>query len=426
MEYRLQHHSGEHRWLVEAGRPLYGADGEFLGYIAAALDVSEQRQLEERLRQAQRMEAVGRLSGGIAHDFNNLLGVVRGTAELLLLDVSEGDPLREDLVEIDRAATRAAELTHRLLAFSRQQVLQPRVVNLNQVVRGMEKMLRRILGSDIQFLTLLEPLLGHTRVDPVQMEQILLNLAINARDAMPQGGTLITQTRNVELSEEYVAQFPYPVQAGPYILLSVADSGHGMSNDVRSRVFEPFFTTKETGKGTGLGLSTVYGIVKQSGGYIWVHSEVDQGARFEIYLPVVNGEASAALATYIETVSQPRGQTILLVENEASLRSVARRSLERAGYEVLEAEGGEVALALLAEHAADLLFTDVTMPRMGGRELSERARALCPGLHVLYTSGYTDETAVRHQVGRANAAFLAKPYGPEALIRAVSGILAAT
>jgi PAS domain S-box-containing protein len=426
-EYRLLHHSGEYRAVVDLGHPLYGLDGEFLGYTGAAFDVHEQRRLEERLRQAERMEAVGRLSGGIAHDFNNLIGVISGTAELILLDLPTSGPLREDIEAIGRAAERAAELTRRLLAFSRQQVLQPRVVDLNRIVQSTEKLLRRSLGEDIELAIALDPALGHTCVDPGQLEHALLNLAINARDAMPRGGRLSIETGNVELGAEDAHRLPDRVPPGGYVTLRVSDSGSGMAPEVCKRIFEPFFTTKEMGKGTGLGLSTVYGIVKQSGGYIWADSAVGRGTRFEIYLPRAREEEAPApaapSATGVQTQTSP-AHTVLLVEDEASLRGVARRSLERAGYTVLEADGGEAALRLLADgHAVDLLFTDVVMPRMSGRELAERARALIPDLKVLYTSGHTDEAMVHHQVQSAEVAFLPKPYGAEALLRTLADLL---
>jgi two-component system cell cycle sensor histidine kinase/response regulator CckA len=422
VEFRFRHKDGSYRLLHSVGTSLL-AEPAVAGVVMNSLDVTELRKSEARLRQAQKMEAVGRLAGGIAHDFNNVLLVIKGRSGLALMDLPEDTPLREDLQEIDHAADRAANLTRQLLAFSRQQVLQPQVINLNHVVAEMERILRRTLGEDIEFVTVLDPQLGRVEADAGQVEQILMNLAVNARDAMPTGGKLITETQNVELSEDFAGRYGYEVQPGRYVLLSVSDTGTGMSPEIRERIFEPFFTTKK-GQGTGMGLSTVYGIVKQSGGYIWVYSEEGRGTSFKIYLPRVDIEAERPVHGPAPEAPR-RSATILLVEDEVAVRATARRMLERMGHTVLEASNGEEALRVHREHseAIDILLTDVVMPIMGGRELAERLREERPDLRVLYTSGYTDEAVVRHGIVEGSAAFLQKPYQPAALAEKVADVL---
>ena len=394
---------------------------------ALTAEIAERKQAEEalraseqQLRQSQKLEAVGQLAGGIAHDFNNLLTVINGYSDILLRGMNE-EKQRERVVEIKKAGERAAQLTRQLLAFSRKQVLQPVVLNLNSVVPEMDKMLRRLIGEDIELRAVLDPKLGQVKADPGQIEQVLLNLALNARDAMPQGGKLTIQTKNVLLDEHY-SRGHFAIQPGPYVMLAVSDTGHGMDAETQARIFEPFFTTKEKGKGTGLGLSTVYGIVRQSGGHLWVYSEVGRGTTFKVYLPRV--EAAAEQRALESSSVKPTSQgleTILLVEDEETVRRLARDILEMNGYHVLPAANGSEALRLCEQHAGPihLLLTDVVMPQMSGREIAERAATLYPALKVLYMSGYTDDSIIHHGVLDAGIALLEKPFTPDALARKV-------
>ncbi len=395
--------------------------------LASVHDITERKHLEDQLRQSQKIDAVGQLAGGIAHDFNNLLTAITGYSELLLEDLGAQDPRRHDLEEIRKATRRAASLTQQLLAFSRKQVLQPQVLDLNQVVANAEKLLQRLIGEHIALRTKLDPALGATKADPTQLEQVIVNLTVNARDAMPHGGQVLIETKNVDLDAAYAAMHP-SVVAGPYVLLAVSDTGVGMDQATQARLFEPFFTTKGSGKGTGLGLSTVYGIVKQSGGFIWVYSELSKGSTFKIYLPRV-----ALAAQRIEPSALPaavlRGtETVLLVEDEPALRAVARRTLERQGYVVLEAPNGEAGLAVAAAHTGplELLVTDVVMPGISGRELATRLVASRPTVRVLYTSGYTDDAIVHHGVLEDGIQFLQKPFTPSGLARKVREVLDAS
>jgi PAS domain S-box-containing protein len=392
--------------------------------LVLARDVTAQRHLEEQLRQSQKMEAVGQLAGGIAHDFNNLLTAILGSAQLLLHNTPEGDPRREDAEEIRQAGLRAAELTRQLLAFSRRQVLAPKVLELNAVVANMERMLRRLLGEDVELVTSLDAATGAVSADPGQLEQVLLNLAVNARDAMPGGGRLSVATARVTLNEEHIER-RHRLPAGDYACLVVTDTGSGMDEATQAHLFEPFFTTKEVGKGTGLGLATVYGIVKQSGGYIWVYSEPARGTTIKVYLPRVAGATEPL--TPAPEAKEVRGgdETVLLVEDATPVRALARRSLEARGYRVLDAADGPAALALSADHRGgiDILVTDVVMPGMSGRELAERLAPLRPDMKVLYTSGYTDDAMVRQGVLNAGVAFLQKPFVPDTLARKVRDVL---
>ena len=379
---------------------------------------------QEQFRQAQKMEAVGRLAGGVAHDFNNLLTAIRGYADLLLMQIDDGFPLRREVEEIQRAADRAADLTHQLLAFSRKQVLQPKILDLNAVVSNMDKMLRRLIGEDVDLITVLRPGLGMVKVDPGQIEQVIMNLAVNARDAMPEGGKITIETANVELSGEY-ASLHTAVQPGPHVMLTVTDSGTGMDDETKQRLFEPFFTTKELGKGTGLGLSTVYGIVKQSSGSIWVYSEPGKGTSFKIYLPR-HDAAEAPHRAAKRARSAPRGkETILLVEDEAVVRMLAAEIMRKSGYHVLEAGNGAAALRLIDDRKnfIDLMLTDVVMPGMGGRQLVEQLPAFLTGMKVLYMSGYPDEAVGRHGFLEPGTPFLQKPFTADSLLRKVREIL---
>ncbi len=404
--------------------PVRNAAGRVVNYVAVQRDVTRERQLEEQLRQAQKMEAIGRLAGGIAHDFNNLLTIINGYGQLLMERASGEEPLSSQLSEIRKAADRAASLTRQLLAFSRRQVLAPRVLDLNGVVAGMGKMLRRLIGEDIHLLAGLDPELGRVKADLGQIEQVILNLAVNARDAMPQGGKLTIETSNAYLDEAYSREH-FNVKAGRYVMLAVGDNGCGMDAETQSHIFEPFFTTKEVGKGTGLGLAMVYGIVKQSGGYIWVYSELGQGTMFKIYLPRVEGVPKEARALETPAARAQRGETILLVEDEGALRVMVCGVLESRGYRVVEARNGTEALVVGEQHEGPihLLVTDVVMPEISGPKLAERLAVLHREMKVLYMSGYTDEAIVHHGMLDTGAAFLQKPFAPDELARKAREVL---
>jgi len=398
--------------------------GDKPGRITALRDVTEKRSLENQFRQAQKMEAVGRLAGGIAHDFNNLLTVIMSYTDMLSEGFSIEDSRADDLDQIRRAAVTASSLTRQLLAFSRQQVIEPRLVNLNDVVSSSEKMLQRLIGEDVELVTILTSDPIAVVIDPSQLEQVIMNLSVNSRDAMPEGGKLTLETTNVAMDAEY-ARDHWPAHAGRFAMLAVSDTGTGMDEETRARIFEPFFTTKEVGKGTGLGLATVYGIVKHSNGFIWVYSEPGFGTTFKIYLPLVDkpaaqygGQASQApLATGTETV--------LLAEDAAAVRVAARQILERAGYTVIEAPTGKDALTIASKRQAPihLLLTDVVMPEMSGRELAEQFAQFRPASKVLYMSGYTDDAVVRHGVLQSGIAYLQKPFSPDTLARKVREVL---
>jgi len=391
-----------------------------------AEDVTERRLLEDQLRHSQKMEAVGRLAGGVAHDFNNLLTVIKGYSDLMLNELRPGDRLRNEVDEIRRAADRAAALTRQLLAFSRRQVLEPRLLDLNQVVNNMDRMVRRLLGDDVELHTSLDPHLGSVKADPGQIEQVLMNLAVNARDAMPTGGRLTVETRTVELDSSYTRDRQMQ-QAGQYAMLAVSDTGIGMEPEVRSRIFEPFFTTKDPGKGTGLGLSTVYGIVQQSGGHISCYSEVGKGTCFKIYLPVVAGTVTDAskVATPPSAQAYSGTETILLIEDEDGVRALVRDILQRQGYNVLETHDGAEAMAMADRHQGkiDLLLSDVVLAHMSGREIAKQICAKRQDMRVLFISGYTEEAIVHHGVLEPGTAFLQKPFTPAALIRKVREVI---
>ncbi len=393
-------------------------------FSAIMRDMTGKRELETQLRQAQKMEAVGRLAGGVAHDFNNMLAVIMSYADLLEMDFAAGTPQLEDLREITSAARRAAGLTRQLLAFSRQQVLEPRVLDPNEVIDGVEKMLRRIIGENITIAMALTPTVSHIRADPGQLEQVILNLAVNARDAMPAGGRLTLETAEVELDDPYTASHP-TVTPGRYVMIAVSDTGTGMDAATQARIFEPFFTTKEKGQGTGLGLATVYGIVKQSAGYIWVYSEPNRGSTFKVYLPSVAGTEEAAVMS-IPEMQPARGlETILFVEDEPALRTAGAQILGRYGYTVIVAGSGDEALALWHQQATviDLIATDIVMPGITGPETVERLRAVHPSVKVLFMSGYTDATVLEHGVSIMGAAFLQKPYSAATLTQKVREVL---
>ena len=398
------------------------AQGRVDKLVIVNRDITARKKLEEQLRQVQKMEAIGRLSGGIAHDFNNLLGVIIGYSEILQERLPSKDLLRESADEIVAAGKRAASLTRQLLAFSRQQVLEPKVLDLNEVVSDMEKMLRRLIGEDIELITNRDPMLGRVRTDQGQIEQVIMNLVVNARDAMPQGGKLVIATANTEMDETFVKRYPYPVQTGQYIVLTVSDNGVGMDAATKARVFEPFFTTKEKGKGTGLGLSTVYGVVKQSGGYIDFDSEPGEGTTFRIYFRRVNEPVeSEGLATEAQQPAREAG-VVLLVEDEASLLRLTRNLLEMSGYTVLEAKDGNEALRISQEHAGaiDLLLTDIVMPGISGRALAHQLSQQRPDMKILFMSGYTGQGIGEKEYLERGDLFLQKPVTRDTLTRKVS------
>jgi two-component system, cell cycle sensor histidine kinase and response regulator CckA len=400
------------------------SDGEIIGCIGLAVDVTERKALELEMRHAQKMEAVGRLAGGIAHDFNNLLTVITGYSDLTLLSLDPNDPLRSNLDEVNKACDRAAGLARHLLAFSRKQVLSPKVLNLNTTVSEMKKMMPPLIGEDIELVIELSPELGQVKADSGQIEQIIANLVVNARDAMPLGGELAITTSNVDLGDEIGHRYE-SVQPGRYVLVTVSDTGHGMPPETMRHIFEPFFTTKEVGKGTGLGLSTVYGIVKQSGGYISVDSEVGQGTTFKIYLPQVDDEVGENETRPTFTGLVPGKEIVLLVEDDNQVRSVAAMALEISGYDVLTAANGEDALLVCEgyHNKIDLLLTDVVMPRMSGQELSSRLLRLRPDTRVLYMSGYSENAIIHHGVMEDGADFIEKPFSPETLTRRIREVL---
>jgi len=419
------------RWLDVRIVPIMDSDGHCTHLLAVGRDITERRkaeealrQTEEQFRQSQKMEAVGRLAGGVAHDFNNLLTAINGFSEMVLTGMDETSPWREYLVEIKAAGERAAGLTRQLLAYSRKQVLAPKILNMNTVVSDMDRMLRRVIGEDIEFETILASDLAPIRVDPSQMQQVLLNLAVNARDAMPAGGRLTVETSNIVIGQHP----PESVRPGPYVLVAVSDTGKGMSAETKARLFEPFFTTKRVGEGTGLGLSTVYGIVQQSGGHVVVHSEPEHGAIFRLYFPAIP-EAVVAVPGASPRREVPRGkETILLVEDEEAVRRLVSVVLKSAGYQVIEAENGVQALRVSDSHVGQihLLLTDVVMPVMGGRELAEKLKAARPDTRIVFMSGYTDDAMLRHGVRESSAAFLQKPFSPARVAGVVRDVLDAS
>jgi PAS domain S-box-containing protein len=407
-----------------SGRAVHDDQGppEVLEWIVE--NVTARRQLEEQLHQAQKMEAIGRLTGGVAHDFNNLLNVMIGYSDLLLDQLGAADPRHQYAEEIHAAGQRAATLTRQLLAFSRKQVLHPEVLELNRIVTDTSAILKRLLGEDIQLVTRLDPSLAFVNVDRGQMEQVILNLAVNARDAMPDGGRLTLETANAVIGDDYVERRPLMVP-GRFVMLAVSDTGEGMDAETQRRIFEPFFTTKEKGKGTGLGLATVYGIVKQSGGFIWVYSEPGQGSTFKVYLPEARETDSPRPAPAPARAAVGGSETILLVEDEASLRELAREFLESAGYQVVGAASGAEALRLLAElrQPVHLLLSDLVLPDMTGTVLSEQVVAQRPAVKVLYVSGYTEDVIIHRGVLDRDKSFLPKPYAKETLLRRIRELL---
>ena len=398
-------------------------DGNF--GIAFISDISPRKALEAQLMHAQKMEAVGRLAGGVAHDFNNMLTVIAKYNRMILDELSTMDPLRGYAEEILKAADRAGALTNQLLAFSRRQVMQPRIINLNAVLGQTEKMLRRLIGEDIQLVMSLDKNAGNIKADPNHIEQAIVNLAVNSRDAMPNGGRITIETGNVQIDETYVKTH-MGVKPGDFVMVAVSDTGHGMDSVTRQNIFEPFFTTKQQGKGTGLGLATVYGMVKQSGGDIWVYSEPGQGTTFKLYFPLVQEPISSGVNEEVGISRQLSSETVLLVEDEAQVRELTAKMLKQLGYSVLTAENGDAAVEVSRAFTREiaLLVTDVVMPNMSGRQVADALVASRPGLRVLFLSGYTEHAVVNHGVLDSNVNFLAKPFSRETLGRKVREVLA--
>jgi signal transduction histidine kinase len=422
-----------HKIILNSAVPLRNDRGEITGGIIINNDISDRKRAEQalaektdQLRQSQKIEAVGRLAGGVAHDFNNLLTVITGYCELMMIKIGEGNPLLPDLQEIGKSADRAAALTRQLLAFSRRQILQPKVLEIDTVIPEMYKMLHRLIGEDINLTTNLSAGAGKVKFDPSQIEQVIVNLVINSRDAMPDGGAITIETANVELDEAYV-RLHGGAWPGPHVMLAVSDTGCGMDPETLSKAFDPFFTTKEKGKGTGLGLSTVFGIVKQSGGCLYAYSEPGRGTTMKIYLPRVSGETAPKDekrdAGFDDRLNG--SEAILLVEDDETLRKLASSVLEGYGYTVLSAGNGEEALQRLNDSPGipRLLVTDVVMPKMGGRELSDQLKAIHPGIRVLFMSGYTDNSIVHYGVLDPGVSYLPKPFTPKALARKVREVL---
>jgi PAS domain S-box-containing protein len=422
--YRAIAADGRTIWLQDIVRVARDKEGRIHQLRGVMVDITEQQHLEEQFRQAQKMEAVGRLAGGVAHDFNNLLTIISGFAQLARDLAGEENRLQSYLDEILRASDRAAAVVRRLLAFTRRQTMDPQVIDLRTVVTGTERMVRHLIGEDIEVTTVFPPQLGAVRCDPAQLEHVIMNLSVNARDAMPKGGKLLIETANVDLDQSYSTAH-LAVTPGPYVMLAVSDTGCGMDEQTRARVFEPFFTTKEPGKGTGLGLATVYGIVKQSGGYIWVYSEPGLGTTFKIYFPRVLAPVEPLPAVRIDP-SHPQGsETILLVEDEESIRSLVLDILAKGGYKALEAGSAQQALEISRDYddVIHLLLTDVVMPHMSGREVAEQITKARPSTKVLYMSGYTDHAIAHHGILRPGVPFLQKPFSPEALANKVREVL---
>jgi nitrogen-specific signal transduction histidine kinase/CheY-like chemotaxis protein len=394
--------------------------------VGVSEDITELRQVEERFLQAQKMEAVGSLAGGVAHDFNNLITVILSYSEMLLSELPANDPLRADAEEIRKAGERASELTRQLLTFSRRQVIQPKVVRINELIEATGNMLERLIAENIALAMALDPEAGAVRVDAGQMEQVIVNLAVNARDAMPDGGRLLIESKNIDFPEPGEPDQESPLYpSGRNVMLAVSDTGIGMDAETQKRIFEPFYTTKEPGKGTGLGLSTVYGIVRQSGGQISVYSEPGKGTSFKVYLPRVDDVPETREEIAAQAKSAAGRETVLIVDDDPAVLSIARYALDRLGYHVISMDDGESALAYLTKQnpPIDLLVTDLNMPRMSGRILADRFAAIHPYARILFVSGYTDDAVVRHDMLESGAHYLAKPFTPDSLARKVREVL---
>lgn len=425
IEYRMRHKNGSWIVLESTASAILSVPGKAGKLVVVNRDITDRKRLEQQYRQAQKMEAVGRLSGGIAHDFNNLLGVIIGFAEILESNLGDSPVLIDSVEEILKAGKRAGSLTRQLLAFSRQQVLEPKLLELNNTISEIEKMLRRIIGEDIELITRLDPDLGRIRADEGQIEQVIVNLAVNARDAMPSGGSLVIETKNIEIDEEFARRYPYPVKLGEYLLCAVTDSGIGMDAETQAHVFEPFFTTKEKGKGTGLGLATVYGIVKQSGGYVHMSSEPGRGTTFNIYLPRVYAEPQSSIPCAEPKTSSPSGTTLLVVEDEVALLKSTSSLLRSFGYKVLEADSGAEALRISQKVAGeiDLALVDVVMPGVGGVDLARLVLVQRPNIKIVYMSGYTGQSVGRSEAFPPPTLFIMKPFASDDLDRKIQEAL---
>jgi len=432
-EYRIRRPNGEIRWIWDRSFPIVNEAGEVYRVAGIAEDITARkrteealRQSEEQLRKAQRMEAIGRLAGGVAHDFNNMLTAIIGTAELAMLELHRDHPVRRDLKEIKQTADRAANLTRQLLAFASQQIIAPGIFNLNELVTNLEKMLHRLIGEDIDLVITPAPDIGLVKVDAGQIEQVIVNLAVNARDAMPAGGALALQTANFTVDQDFTAKHP-ELPPGEYVTLTVHDTGSGMSAEVKARLFEPFFTTKEVGKGTGLGLATCYGIIKQNSGHIEVESEINQGSWFRLYFPRFEDEAIMPSPPNYTSAISSGTETVLLVEDEPAVREVATRMLRAQGYQVLVAANGEEAIQIAHSHAGEsihLLVTDVVMPRLSGKAVADQLKTIRPDMKVLFISGYSDDTLVRHGAAESSSLnFLQKPFSPSLLAFKIRAVL---
>ncbi len=427
LEYRVLHTDGSIRWASERGRATYNADGDPIYLDGVIIDITDRKQTEEiqaRLQQASKLESIGRLAGGVAHDFNNLLTVIQGSISLAMIGLSQNDPLNNRLKMIEDASDRAAQLTRQLLAFSRKQIIEPKVINLNTLVENLRKMMTRIIGEDIELVISLQEDLHNINADVGQIEQVIVNLAVNSRDAMPNGGKLFIETENVIADQEFCKKHP-TIQTGHYVLLSVSDTGHGMDEETKNQIYEPFFTTKKQGIGTGLGLATVYGIVKQHDGFINCYSEIGQGTVFKIYLPIIDLEDSKSDSELRTSEELSGNEVILFVEDEEIVREVAIEYLERMGYKILSAENGGMALLISEQHEEpiDLLITDVVMPGMDGKQLVERLHLARPEMKILYTSGYTNNVIVHHGILDEGLNFISKPYRLQALAKTIRDIL---
>jgi two-component system cell cycle sensor histidine kinase/response regulator CckA len=425
LEYRLRRHDGQWRWVFDKAIPLYRPGGEFVGYIGSCVDITERKHLEDQLHHSQKMDAVGRLAGGIAHDFNNLLTAINGYADITLDGLSAGNPLRDGVENIRKAGDKAAALTRQLLAFGRRQIIETKVLNVNEVVENNAKILSRVIGEDIQFVTTLDRGLRAIRSDPGQIEQILMNLAVNARDAMPQGGKLTIETRNVHLDDTYAENHAVD-GAGDYIMIAVTDTGCGMDAETQAQIFEPFFTTKEVGKGTGLGLSIVYGIVKQNKGNIWVYSEPGKGTTFKVYFPQVEERASvAAKSGPLKLVVATHSEVILVVEDDDIVRQLVCAVLQKGGYQTISARNGAEALELCKQDDGriGLVLSDLVMPEMSGPALIAQLSAITPGLKALHMSGYASDAVVRHGYVGSSIPFIQKPFSAIDLLQKVRDVL---
>ncbi len=413
------------KWLFFTASPLKNSQGTVIGAIETVQDITGRKRAEMQLCRSHKMEAIGTLAGGVAHDFNNLLTVIIGNAQLALMDAGKNGPLYEEIKEIKKAGEGAVSVTRQLLAFSRKQIIKPEILDINEEINETGKMLQRLIREDIEFLTVLEPELWKVYADPMQINQVLMNMVVNARDAMPGGGRLTIETANVELDKTYFQDRGLESVSGPYVMLAVTDNGTGMDEEIRSRVFDPFFSTKEKVGGTGMGLSTVYGIVKQNNGYVWVYSEPGKGTTFKVYFPKVAEDVTAGKEQAKVSDEISGSETVLIVEDNDALRKLAKNVLRKYGYEILEAENGEKALNVSETHEGPihLLLTDVVMPKMSGTDLSEKLRSIRPETRVIYMSGYTADAIVRNGILRQNINFIEKPFSLESLAKKVRQVL---